>query len=278
MNLEVAPCFDEVTKYSIRWSQALHEELGERRVSCCREEAVRQGFEDYVKRYNPELITFYNHGTEDSLIGNDENPLLDSGNVGLINGREMYTMCCLAAKRLGAEAYRKGARAWWGYTETFIFTTTDEAIFGQLANLGLILRRKKGRTWDESVKEVKEAYNEKIERLREGGNPWTVIALVHDRDALVCWTDTSPPPSDCYARRLAIRVLGTPGQHLSKTAVAALALFFASWGYALHDFGHQVWELKDTALSLKGGYIGFAGMLVAIILLSREYISWLGKK
>ena len=191
MLLEVAPCFEPITEYSLRWSQRLYEELDEKHASCLREDAIRDIFEDYIEEYNPELVTFYDHGTETALIGNDEGPLLDSRNVSLLNGREMYTMCCLAAKDLGPEAYRKGCKAWWGYTREFSFVTTEEEMFGKLGNKGLILRRKEHLSWEDCVSLVKDAYNEHIDELRDNGNPWIIISLVGNRDALVCWTDAN---------------------------------------------------------------------------------------
>jgi len=48
--------------------------------------------------------------------------------------------------------------------------------------------------------------------------------------------------------------------------------FCFSYGVALHDYMHQVWELKGTVFSLEGGYVGFIGMVVAWILLSYKDI------
>ena len=47
----------------------------------------------------------------------------------------------------------------------------------------------------------------------------------------------------------------------------ALILIFVGYGVALHDFAHQVWELKGTVISLEGGYIGFIIMLIGLIIL-----------
>lgn len=272
MLLEVAPQFDDVTAYSIRWSQKLHEELGEKHVSCLREEAVRQTFKDYVKEYNPELVTFFDHGSEGALIGNDGTPLLDSGNVALLKGREMYTMCCLAAKNLGAEAYRKGCRTWWGYTQVFSFVPTDEEVFCRLAIMGLILNRKKRLSWEDCVVEVKTAYNEEIDR---GGNPWTVISLINNRDCLVVWTVDTPPPTDCLFRMLGVKLLGSAGQRLTRTAALSIALFYLGLGIAGHDYCHQIYLLEGTVWSVEGGYVGFALILLASVLGFREYFKWL---
>ena len=268
MLLEAAPCFEEITEYSLRWSQRLYEELDEKHVSCLREEAVRKIFEDYVREYDPELVTFYDHGTEGALIGNDEKPLLDSGNVGLLKGREMYTMACLSARKLGADAYRKGCRAYWGYTQSFTFTTPDEEIFSRLANMGLILKRKEGLSWEECVSRVKDAYKEKIEELRDGGNPWTIIALVTDRDCLVCWTDVNQPPSECAFRNMGVMLLGTAGQKLSRPCALATVAYYGSWGYVLYSI------LEN---STEGVYAAFALMLLLPLVVLREHLKWLGR-
>lgn len=48
-------------------------------------------------------------------------------------------------------------------------------------------------------------------------------------------------------------------------------LFLIGFGIALHDFAHQVWELKGTVLSLEGGYIGFFLMLIGYILIYKVW-------
>lgn len=268
--LEVAPQFDDVTVYSLRWSQRLHEELGEKHVSCLREDAVRDNFKDYVKEYDPKLITFYDHGNETSLIGNDMKPLLDSRNADLLNGREMYTMCCLAAKKLGPEAYRKGCKAWWGYTKVFSFVTTDEEMFGRLGNMGLILRRKEHLSWEDCVSRVTDAYNEEIGK---GGGPWTIISLINNRDALICYTDANQPPSDCAFRRLGIRIFGTAGQKLSKSVVIAMIVYYSSWGFGVYS----ICQLKGHHAVLEGVYTALALMFLTPIIVLKEYVKWLGK-
>jgi len=39
--------------------------------------------------------------------------------------------------------------------------------------------------------------------------------------------------------------------------------FCVAFGVALHDFAHQVWQLKGIVLSLEGGYIGFIVMFLS---------------
>jgi len=52
-----------------------------------------------------------------------------------------------------------------------------------------------------------------------------------------------------------------------KMLVIALILTFIGYGVALHDFAHQVWELKGTVISLEGGYVGFIMLLIGLALL-----------
>jgi len=47
----------------------------------------------------------------------------------------------------------------------------------------------------------------------------------------------------------------------------AWIMLLIGYGIALHDFAHQVWELKGTVLSLEGGYIGFIIMFIGLIIL-----------
>ena len=266
--LNVAPDFDAATVYSAKWNQRLMEELDEEHHSLLAEDAVRSNFTNYVKELNPDLVVFYDHGVEGALIGNDMRPLIDSRNVNLLSGREMYTMCCLAGQNLGPEAYRKGCKAFWSYTQVFSFVTTDEETFGRLANLGLILRIKERLSWEDCIKRVKDAYNEEINK---GGNPWTIISLINDRDALICWTDANQPPSDCTFRKLSIKLFGKAGQKLSQSFVLTTIAYYIAWGYGVHE----TLQLEGSNIVLEGAYTTLALMFILPIALIREHIKWL---
>jgi len=281
MILNVAPKWDVATEYSYRWNRRLMEELGEPALELLEGDATRERVEEVLReRRDVDVLIFFGHGTEDGLVEQGgAGYVIDGKNVHLLRGREVYTLACLWGKKGGVEAYRKGAKAIWAYTDTFVFVTTDEEVFGRLANMGLILRRKEHLSWDECLKRVREAYDEEIEKRREGGNPWTVIALVHNRDALVCWWDLNPPPAECRFRELVVRLLGRAGQKLSRDTVLAWMMFFVSFGVALHDYCHALWEVGGypEILSPQGGYIGFLGMLLAFLYLMKEHVKWLGR-
>ena len=278
--VNTAPLMDEATKYSYKWNQKLWQVLSDiSRIDLLDDRATRSEWEKAINEHSPDLVVHYGHGSEWMLVGDDSKAIMDEYNAKKASGKTVYTMCCSAASKLGADAYRKGCVAWWGYVRPFSFTTDDEMVFCELANLGLVVKTVTGISWPKAVERVKEAYDSKIEELRaSGGDPWTVVALVGDKNALVVWTDETPPTSDCMFRNLGVRMFGKAGHHLSKSAVFYMTMLAVFYGVSLHDYVHQVWQLKGTWASLEGGYVGFAGMFVFILLLVDDYLKWLGKK
>lgn len=202
--LLAAPKFDEATLYSHLWSLRLATELGLTELDkvLLEDDATRKNFEREIPNHN--LFVFYDHGDEDSLVaqGGQEN-MLDLENVGLVADKEVYTLACLSAKRLGVEAWRKGA-VFWGYTDVFGFTTSDEEIFCEAQNAGLILKRKEGLYWPTALERAKEKFNELIDKTED---PWAKTWLRHNRDCLVCYNGEAPK-SSCFWRNLAIRLFG----------------------------------------------------------------------
>ena len=154
--------------------------------------------------------------------------------------------------------------------KVFSFVTTDEETLSKLANMGLILRRKEHLSWEECVSRVKDAYNEAIEA---GGNPWTIISLINNRDALICYTDANQPSSDCVFRNLGIRILGKAGQKLSKSIVIATIAYYTSWGYSVYS----VCQLKGHHIVIEGVYTSLALMFLFPIIVLKEYVKWLSR-
>lgn len=53
--------------------------------------------------------------------------------------------------------------------------------------------------------------------------------------------------------------------------IVKVLLIIGTWfgiGAALHDYMHQVWQLKGTVFSLEGGYIGFAILIPCVMVLT----------
>ena len=273
IQLNAVPKFDQATEYSIVWNRRLIEKLKFNNLyELIEHQVTRKNFEKFAPQ--ADLFIFYDHGNQNALIaqGAVEN-LVDSNNVELLRGASVYTMCCLAAKKLGAEAYRKGVKHWWGYTEAFSFIPTSEEVYSDLANLGLILIQEENMCWNDAIAEVKLAYDNAIEENDENnGDPWVSITLAWDKDALVCWSGKNPPPTTCTFRATGIKLFGKAGQHISRKMALSVALFLVSYGISLLDFTYQVFQLKNSWWSIEGGYLGFAGMLVSTYFAILEYL------
>ena len=205
MLLNASPEFDEATKYCRKWNQKVMDELAiQDRIDLLKDDATRKKFEENMP--GCVFLVFYDHGDEGSLVaqgGGDS--MVDLANVGLLAGKECFTMACLSSKVLGVEAYNKGCKAYWGYYDVFAFTTEDESIFMEAANFGLILRLKNGYAWEDCYDAVMLKFNELIDKATD---VWTKIWLRHDRDALRLYTPERPPqPEECPVSRLIVRLL-----------------------------------------------------------------------
>lgn len=280
MILNVVSVSDQVTEFSAKWNNRLFAELDPiSHVDLVREKATRANFEAEVAKNTASMIVFYDHGGAKCLYGSDLQPILDCSNSCLMRGKEVFTMACLSAQKLGAKAYREGCKAYWGYCQPFSFVTDREEVFGTLANMGLILRLKKGYSWARCVEEVKAAYDRVIEELRTvSGAGWAVVALINDRDCLVCWTDQSQPPSDCMFRKTGIFLFGRAGQKMSKTAALSTAFLLSLWTLAIYSYLNLMYDLYGTCTVWDWGYVGLLGVLPASFILLREYLVTLDQR
>jgi len=262
--LVVAPDYDEVTQYSLKWVRSLLKEINKEYTALFEKDATRENFEREVGGH--ELVIFYDHGSREGLYAQGGfTYVIDKKNAHLLKGKVVYTLACLWCSDGGIDAWRKGAKVVWGYTSEFGFTLTDEGLFEECANYGLIVVYKENISWEEALERVKRKFDEAIARARDG---WSKIWLRHNRDALVCYTENNPPKtSSCIFRRLLIRLLGAKrAWQVRFSKLLSLILTCVGYGVALHDFAHQTWELRGTVLSVEGGYVGFAMMAVGMIM------------
>jgi hypothetical protein len=263
--LAVAPCWDEPTQYSFKWINSLLNQLNVEYTPLFKDDATRENFEREAEKHD--LIVFYNHGSSSGLYAQKGTSyVIDKNNDHLLKDKVIFTLACLWCSDGGIDAWRKGAKVVWGYTSEFGFTLTDEDLFEGCANIGLILVVKEGKTWDEALKLAKQKFNEAIGKAKD---PWSVIWLRHDRDALVCYTESSPPQtSKCLLRRTLIKLLGPEkAWKITTKKLIGVMAFSIGYGIALHDFAHQTFELKGTVLSLEGGYIGFSLIMLGFLML-----------
>jgi hypothetical protein len=264
MMLAIAPCFDEPTQYSFKWIEKLLSELGGEYTALFKDNATREKFEGEVEKH--ELVVFYGHGSREGLYAQGGlTYVIDKRNDHLLKGKMIYTMACSWASDGGIDAWKKGAKVVWGYTSEFGFTLTDEQLFEECANHGLLAKIKEGISWEEAISRAKKKFDEAIGRAKDG---WSVIWLRHNRDALVCYTEKNPPrTSTCMFRRFLIRLLGAEkAWKVRFQKLISLMLTCVGYGVALHDFAHSIWELHGTIFSPEGGYVGFGMMAVGMVM------------
>jgi len=271
--LIAAPRFDDVTAYSYKWAVQLAQDLGGQQTLLLEQDATRENFEKEIGNHN--LFVFEDHGDKQGLIQQGgQGYMVDKSNDSLLKGKEVYTMACEWASDGGIDAWKKGATAVWGYTQVFGFTTDEEGLFCEAANYGLLAKVREGLTWKDALERAKQKFDELIVKAKDA---WSKIWLTHDRDSLVCYTEETPPnTSTCPFRKAALKLFGSKlGWKLSWTFGWGILCYLLGTGVALHDFAHETWELKGTALSLEGGYIGFAFCILGFILLVSDHIRWL---
>jgi len=206
----VAPLFDEATRYSYDWSReakALLEEKGYKVIDIGGRRVSKAEVEEALKRNSNVLYIHMNHGSESAHWGSENEAVINLENVQLLSERETYCMNCLSAKKLGVEAWKEKAEAYWGYVEVFTFTTEALDEFREFANSGLKFRLE-GKSWKESLQLAKDLAKALAQKLVEAGKYIASVILQGDADALRCYTEDMPPTSDCAFRRLAISIFG----------------------------------------------------------------------
>lgn len=203
--LAIAPRFDEATEYSFKWIKRLLDDLGCEYEALFEEDATREKFEEAVSRHD--VVVFYDHGDRKGLYAQGGlTYVIDKKNDHLLKGKVVYTMACLWCSDGGIDAWKKGAKVVWGYVREFAFTVEEEELFMECANYGLVVKYKENITWEEAYERTIQKFNEAIAKARDG---WSKVWLRYDRDALVCYTEESPPrTSTCMFRRALIKLLG----------------------------------------------------------------------
>lgn len=215
--INVAPKFDEPTEYSYGFNRKIVAEAKKRGhtvIDLTIEDAIREKVEEALEANVDAFVIHYDHGSENALIGNDERAVIDLLNVHLLSDREVYNMNCSSAKILGVEAYKKKAVAYWGFTDVVYFTTDALPEFEESFNIGFLLKLD-GKTWSECLEKVKQRMSELVDKLVDEGKAMPAWCMRNNRDILHCWGDNieQPPPqeSECWFRRLAVRLLGPVG-------------------------------------------------------------------
>ncbi|GAI05363.1 unnamed protein product [marine sediment metagenome] len=187
--LLVRPRFDEPTQHSFAFAGEILQWCRQAKplivdvIELAEGEAIRARVEQELTP-DVDLFIFYDHGDEDALIGQDEKPVIDLENAGLLAGKEVFTLACLSAKDLGPAVWRQGG-TYWGYVDVFSFTTDSLAEFQEAANCGFKFRFIEGDTRQNSLQRAKETFTRLALELVDAGKVFAAICMREDGDTLV---------------------------------------------------------------------------------------------
>lgn len=262
--LVCAPKFDNATSYSYEWSRELVDLLKKHGF------VVKDISGGIVKREDVEnslvdvsLYVHYDHGSEDCHWGGAHEKVIDLGNVNLLSGKEVYCMNCSSAKKLGVEAWKRGAVAYWGYVEEFVFTTDALDAFKEFANYGL-KKRLEGLSWKECLEKTKERAKEIINELIRNGKYIAASALLHNMENLVCYTPSEPPKSRSVFRRLALRLFGAKGWFIDNLDVTLST--FVALGVLMMQMGYKQVEDGNIGVGVILTCVGLGAIIVGLLL------------
>ncbi|MEM2449033.1 MAG: hypothetical protein QXT14_08825 [Candidatus Bathyarchaeia archaeon] len=269
--LGIAPLFDEATKYSYEWFRHAWDSTKDKLEWECLvvDDATRDRVEEKLREKNYDLVVFYDHGDENSLVAQGgQSAVIDKNNLPLVRNSTgvIYSMSCLSARGLGVEFWKQNG-VFVGYTDVFGFTTTEQELFRDAANSGLLEYANGERDWKRIKQKMVEAFNNSIKLAREA---WTKIWLTHDRDSLVVY-DGEAPTSRCMFRKIALKLFGERlGWALTWSLVLAYILFGLGLGLSVHDF---FVECSDPLrFPPHGFWLGVFFIIVSVIMLSSEYL------
>jgi hypothetical protein len=89
--------------------------------------ACKKAFESMIKKHKPSFVFLNGHGGSSVVTGHENEPLVQAGmNEEILEGTITYALSCQSAKVLGEKSVEKGARAYIGYKEDFIFLFNEE--------------------------------------------------------------------------------------------------------------------------------------------------------
>ena len=275
--LVIRPRFDDATSYSFDWCQEVVDMLklkGFDVIDLAEKDATRENFEEQVKTSNPQLIVFYNHGSEEGLVAQHGGEyVIDKKNDELLSGREIYTMACSWGADGGIDAWKKGAKAVWCYVQAFAFTTEAIEEFKTFANCGLKFKLE-GKSWEESLQHAKEKAKELAQKLVEVGKYIASVLLQKDADALRCYTEKNPPETRCFFRKVAIKLFGAKlGWRITLKQTLGWFMFGVGYGLTWHDLWSEIISPVGNPYRIHGGYIGLIMILISFIILATEQVS-----
>lgn len=207
--LVTRPKNDLTTTYLFYWAGLVIEEAKKKgcRILDLREKrANKKEFCGIINKTKPELLFLNGHGNRNLITGHDQEILIQSNvNEDITKDSVVYALSCRVAETLGVKCVKKGARAFIGYKNDFIFLTEQAfithplddqtaALFLEPSNLivtSLIKGHSAGNSHNRSQQEYKKSIRKLVtsESLQEDKS--SLRFLIWDMEAQICLGDQS---------------------------------------------------------------------------------------
>lgn len=187
------PRFDDPTNHTFTFAEEILlwcQQAGISVVELAEAEAIRTNVVRELSK-GADLYIHYDHGNENALIGQDKKAVIDLNNLALVAEREVYTLACLSAKKLGQEVWRRGG-AYWGYTEVVSFTTDALPEFQEAFNCGFHYRFIEGDTRQNALARAKETFERLAFQLVDTGKTFAAIFMRENGENLVYYDEHKP--------------------------------------------------------------------------------------
>ncbi len=176
MMLITRPNHDVTTDYLYFWSQPIIDYAERIKINIIDLSKKRANFKEFnsvIKKRDPSFLVLNGHGSESTVSGYNNEPLIESGkNTSILNGKIVYARSCSSAKKLGKDAVKDGCKVYIGYDDEFVFMIEDDKIFrpreDQTASIFLMPANQvaisllKGHTSSESNEKSKELHKKQI--------------------------------------------------------------------------------------------------------------------
>lgn len=135
------PNYDRTTKYISEWAKKVIKVAKEKSYEVFDldgKRANRKDFESMIRKLKPSFLFLNGHGNTDVVTGQNDEPLVQANvNEDILTGIVTYALSCSSGKVLGPKAIERGATAYIGYREEFIFlfdeTRRTQPIMDKLA-------------------------------------------------------------------------------------------------------------------------------------------------
>src|SRR3989338_11612523 len=123
------PNDDVTTYYLFIWEKSVLDYASKKGIDFTKfegKEAIRPTIEKFLSKVNPRFVIFNGHGDERSISGFHKKKIIEMNvNEETLKSKIVYSISCRSACELGKSCVNKGAEAFIGYKDDFIFPTDN---------------------------------------------------------------------------------------------------------------------------------------------------------